>query len=312
MSANRPTLAQLRAVVQKGRHREIGNWLARRLGRPSAVYGTWLAVRLKITANQATLAALAASLGGAAAIGTGGRGGFIVGVGLCHLAFWLDHVDGQIARWRGTASLDGVYYDYVMHHVANLALGFALGFGLAARTGGLFWAPVGFSIALGWTILSLHNDCRYKAFFQRLKSSSERYRVAGGAGGRPAPPPSWPRRGRAALTYPLYKACEPHVVLVGLTALAALAVFDARVWLACWRGFALASAAVAPLLAAARVARSVSRGSTEAEFRAWFRPIGEFVASAGDECVVSRRRPLDTGRDAVVLRSAVDRSYEAA
>lgn len=312
MSADRPTLAQLRAVVQKRRHHEIGNWLARRVARPSAIYGTWLAVRLKITANQATFAALVASLGGALAIGTGDRGAFVVGVALCHLAFWLDHVDGQIARWRGTASLDGVYYDYLMHHVWNLALGFALGFGLAVRTGRLFWAPVGFTIAVGWTVLSLHNDCRYKAFFQRLKSSSESYRVDGGAGGRPAPPPSWPRRGRAAVTYPFYKACEPHVVLLGLTVLAALAAVDSGVWLACWSACTMATALAAPLLGAARVARSVSRGSTETEFRAWFRPIGEFVAGAGDEGVLSRRRPLDTGRDTVVSRSAADRSSEAA
>ena len=98
MSADRPTLAQLRAVVQKGRHREIGNWLARRVARPSAVYGTWGAVRIGMTANQATLASLTASLCGAAAIGSGGRLAFAVGVGLGGLAFWLDHVDGQIAR----------------------------------------------------------------------------------------------------------------------------------------------------------------------------------------------------------------------
>ncbi|MDR3620882.1 MAG: CDP-alcohol phosphatidyltransferase family protein [Paludisphaera borealis] len=312
MSADRPSLAQLRAVVQKGRHREIGNWLARRVARPSAVYGTWLAVRLGITANQATLASLAASLGGAVAIGSGDRVAFVAGVGLCHLAFWLDHVDGQIARWRGTASLDGVYCDYLMHHVANLALGFALGFGLAERTGGLFWAPVGFAIAAGWAVLSLHNDCRYKAFFQRLKSSPENYRVDGGAGGRPAPPPAWPRRGRAAITYPLYKACEPHVVLLGLTGLAALALADPRAWEACWKACSLPMAVIAPLLGAARVARSVSRRSTEAEFRAWFRPIGEFVAGAGDGNVVSRHRPLDMAGDDVVSPTAEDRSNEAA
>ena len=46
-----------------------------------------------------------------------GRGrGSSSGVVLAHLAFWLDHVDGQVARWRGTASLDGVYLDYLMHH----------------------------------------------------------------------------------------------------------------------------------------------------------------------------------------------------
>ena len=102
--------------MQKGRHREIGNWLARRWGRPSAIYGTWLAVRLGLSAHQVTLAALAGEPGR-------GRGhrhrvapGFLLGVGLAHLGFWLDHVDGQVARWQGTASLDGVYHDYLMHH----------------------------------------------------------------------------------------------------------------------------------------------------------------------------------------------------
>ncbi|MDR3633642.1 MAG: CDP-alcohol phosphatidyltransferase family protein, partial [Isosphaeraceae bacterium] len=182
-----PTLEELRARVHKDRHREIGNWLARRLARPAAVYGTWVAVRLGLSAHQVTLASLLASLGAAAAVASGSRGGFIAGAGLAALAFWLDRVDGQVARWRGTASLSGVYLDYLMHHAANLALGFALGYGLAARTGDPRWAIAGFAIAAGWALLSLHNDCRYKAFFQRLKREPGAFRVAGGSGGRPSP-----------------------------------------------------------------------------------------------------------------------------
>src|SRR5262245_11141897 len=131
----RPTLDELRSRVQKDRHREIGNWLARQVARPSAIYGTWLAVRWGLSAHQVTLTALSASGAAAVALATGSRAGFVAGVALAHLAFWLDHVDGQVARWRGTASLDGVYFDYLMHHVANLGLGFGLGYGLAARTG---------------------------------------------------------------------------------------------------------------------------------------------------------------------------------
>ncbi len=181
------------ATVQKQRYREIGNWLAGRFARPTAVFGTWAAIRLGLSAHQVTVAALAANLGGAVAIGTGSRAGFVAGVALAYLGFWLDRVDGQVARWRGTACLDGVYFDYMMHHVSNLALGFSLGFGLASRSGQLAWAIAGFAIATGWALLSLHNDCRYKAFFQRLKSADDNYIVAGGGGGRPAPL----RRGRS-------------------------------------------------------------------------------------------------------------------
>jgi phosphatidylglycerophosphate synthase len=269
---DRPTLAELRARVQKGRHREIGNWLARRVARPSAVFGCWLAVRLGLSAHQVTAAAWVASMAAAAAIGTGTRSMFVLGVALAHLAFWLDHVDGQVARWRGTASLDGVYLDYLMHHAANLALGFALGYGLAARSGDIRWTIAGFAIGAGWTMLGLHNDCRYKAFFQRLKAATGSYRIDGGSGGRPQPPARWPRRGLAAITWPAYKACEPHVVLLGLTAMAGLAVALPAIWLCFWRGGVIAIAVVSPLLAIARMTRSVRRGSVETDFDRWFLP----------------------------------------
>ncbi len=302
MSVDRPSLDQLRAVVQKGRHREIGNWLARRVARPSAVYGTWAAVRLGLSAHAVTSAALLTGLASAAAIATGGRWGFVAGAILAHAAFWLDHVDGQVARWRGSASLDGVYFDYLMHHVLNMATGFALGFGLAVRTGRVGWAAAGFSIALGWTLLGLHNDCRYKAFVQRLKSSRESYRVDGGAGGRPAPAPGWPRRGLGIVTYPAYKACEPHVVLIGLTGLAGLASAAPSLWETCWAVGVAGMAAAAPVLAAARIRRAIGKAATEAEFRAWFRPI----VSTSD------RRPLDAAESGVVSTVSVHRTTEAA
>jgi len=280
MTAAGPTLAALRARVQKDRHREVGNWLARRVARPSAVYGAWAAVRLGLSADQVTAAALAAALAGSVAIGGGGRISFVAGVALLHLAFWLDHVDGQVARWRGTASLDGVYLDYLMHHTQNLALGFALGYGLGVRTGEPAWSAAGFLVASGWAGLGLHNDCRYKAFFQRLKRSGSSYRVDGGAGGRPAPPAPWPRRGLGMLTWPAYKACEPHVVLLALTGLAALAMISPRVWEAAWRAGVLGMAALAPVLAAARAVRAARRRTTEAEFRRWFRDGGGPEAGA--------------------------------
>jgi hypothetical protein len=270
---SRPTLAELRLKVHKDRHREIGNWLARRVVRPAAVYGTWLAVRLGLSAHQVTLLALASNLAAALALMTGSRGGFVAGVALAHLAFWLDRVDGQVARWRRTASLDGVYFDYLMHHAANLALGFALGYGLAAASGDLRWAAAGFAIALGWAALGLQNDCRYKAFFQRLKRETSSFRIDGGSGGRPSPPAPWPRRGRAAWTWPLYKSCEPHVVLLGLTVLALVAILAPPVWSVLWRGAVGTMAVLAPALALGRAARAVTGRTVSLEFDRWFQPL---------------------------------------
>jgi hypothetical protein len=280
MMSRWPTVTELKASVQKDRHRKIGNWLARHVARPTAVYGCWLAIRLGLSAHQVTLAALCASLGAAVMIGTGKRSFFVVGVMLAHLGFWLDHVDGQVARWRKTVSLDGVYLDYLMHHAANLALGFALGYGLATRTGEMRWTIAGFSIAAGWALLSLHNDCRYKAFFQRLKSNTRSYRIDSGAGGKPRPPAPWPRRGHGVITWPAYKLCEAHIVLIGLTVFAVLAVALPTLWLGLWRAGVLLLAVLAPVLGIGRVARSVSRGTVESEFARWFRTIEVETASS--------------------------------
>jgi len=273
MSDNRPTLGELRARAQKGRHREIGNWAARWIGRPVAIYGTWLAVRIGFSAHQVTCLALVASLSAAALIATGVRGLFVAGVALAQVAFWLDHVDGQVARWRGTVSLDGVYFDYLLHHVANLALGFALGYGLAAQTGDRRWTLAGFAIAVGWALLSLHNDCRYKAFFQRLKSTEECFIVEGGAGGRPAPPKRWPRRGLGVFTWPAFKLCESHTVLLELTALAGLALVAPSLWVLLWGVLAAVMSVLAPALGLARASRAIAVGAVEDEFGRWFRPI---------------------------------------
>jgi phosphatidylglycerophosphate synthase len=275
MIARGPTILELKARVQKDRHHEIGNWLARRVARPTAVYGCWLAIRLGLSAHQVTLLALSSSLAAAFAIGSGHRLWFVIGVALAHLAFWLDHVDGQVARWRGTVSLDGVYLDYVMHHAANLTLGFALGYGLATRLGDPRWAITGFAIGLGWAGLSLHNDCRYKAFFQRLKSTARSYRVDGGGGGRPHRPAPWPRSGRAAFTWPAFKACEIHVITLGLAALAVAAVLNPTAWILAWQTLVLLMAVLAPALAIGRTARSVAARAAESEFSRWFHPLTE-------------------------------------
>ncbi|WP_152053339.1 CDP-alcohol phosphatidyltransferase family protein [Tautonia marina] len=272
MTQSRPTLAELRRRELYGPDARIGNLLARWFARPTAIYGTWLAVRLGLSAHQLTVASLVAALAGAASLASGSQLGFVAGALLSLLAFWLDRVDGQVARWRGTVGINGVYLDYLMHHAASMAQGFALGFGLAARTGSLGWAAAGAFVSAGWMFLSLQNDCRYKAFFQPLKRSPGAFRVEGGAGGRPSPAPPWPRRGIGMLTWPSYKVCEPHVVLMALQGMAVLAVVEPSVWEWVWKGYVGGMAVLAPALATARIARAVWKGAVEEEFARWFRP----------------------------------------
>lgn len=76
------------------------------------------------------------------------------------------------------------------------------------------------------------------------------------------------------LSWPAYKVCEPHAILIGLTGLSALAAFAPASWLALWRLGLIVMAVLAPTLAIARAWRTVARGSIEAEFARWFVPDG--------------------------------------
>ena len=131
-TANRRRAADARRAEgpgpeRSGTARSATGW---RGGSPARRRSTacWLAIRLGLSAHQVTAAAWLLVAGGRGGDRHGGRGRCSSsGVALAHLAFWLDHVDGQVARWRGTASLDGVYLDYLMHHAANLATGLRAG-----------------------------------------------------------------------------------------------------------------------------------------------------------------------------------------
>lgn len=264
-------LAELERRCQKPEHRRVGNWMARRISRPAALRVTCIVAVWGISANVATLAAWAMAVGAAAAFGWGSTAGWLLGAALLQLWYLLDHVDGQLARFHGTASLDGVQLDYLMHHTVNLLIPLGVGYGLFVRSAEPRWLLGGLVWGVSLLLIGLVHDARYKAFIQRLKRVRGRLEVVGGGGGRPQAQPPMPRRPRALAVWTLRKVCEMHVVMNVLSALSVLQwlasdtdMVVGRVWLAL-----VAPAAV--LLASATLVRSQSRHAAEAEFAAWFR-----------------------------------------
>ncbi|MBN2295071.1 MAG: hypothetical protein JXM70_21765, partial [Pirellulales bacterium] len=93
----RPSLEELERICQKPDHRRLGNWMARRLSRPTALRVTWLIVPWGISANAATLLAWAVGMASAAAFAMGSPGWWLLAAALLQLWYLLDHVDGQLA-----------------------------------------------------------------------------------------------------------------------------------------------------------------------------------------------------------------------
>ncbi len=266
----RMSLEQLEARCQKPDHRRVGTWMARRVARPAALRVTWLVAPWGVTANMATLTAWAVGLGAAGCLATGSAVAWLAAAILLQLWYLLDHVDGQLARLRGTASLDGVQLDYLMHHTLNLLVPLGAGWGLCQRTAQTCWVLVGVAWGTASLLTTLHHDARYKAFVQRLKCVRGRLEVAGGAL-RPEPAPPRPRGALRLLAWAARKSCEMHVVMNLFTLIAAIEVL-ADPGLLVGRAYAGLMAVVGPAVAVWTLAKSQRRGAAESEFAAWFRP----------------------------------------
>jgi O-antigen/teichoic acid export membrane protein len=299
--ARRPTLAELEARCQKPNYRRTGNWMARRISRPMALRITWIIAPSGVSAHALTVLALISTLSAGGWFAMGSIGACLMGALLLQVWYLLDHVDGQIARWRGSSSLDGIQLDYLMHHVVNLVLPCSLGYGAWKMSGDECWLLLGFAFASGLLLLGLANDTRYKAFMARLKQldgiplmvrpgwnddqGTRRQRDKENATApcrlvplspcheaatQPSTPGAVSRPGNALrrTVHLARKLCEIHVVMNFVTAVAvaqwlAGVIWPMQVYLAVMGPLAL-------LTSVATLARDIRRGAAEREFERWY------------------------------------------
>jgi len=267
----RPSLKQLERQCQKPDHRRVGNWMARRVTRPAALRVTWVIAPWGVSATAISLAAWASAVAAAVAFGWGTLASWLVGAVLLQLWYLLDHVDGQLARLRGCASLDGVQLDYLMHHTVNLLIPIGIGFGVFRAQGGPLWLVAGIGWGTALLLVTLQHDARYKAFCQRLKRLKGRLEVVGGGGARPEAQPPVPRGPFRLAGWVARKFTEMHVLMNLLGLVALVQWFTGDVDLFTGRVSAIVCASAAAAVAVWTVARSFARGDAETEFARWYR-----------------------------------------
>jgi hypothetical protein len=293
------SLAELERRCQKPDHQRIGTWMARHISRPAALRVTWVVAPWGATANMATLAAWACGAGAAVALAWGTLIGWLLAAALLQLWYLLDHVDGQLARLRGTASLDGVQLDYLMHHTVNLLVPLGAGYGLGTQASGPWWPAMGLVWGLALLLVHLQDDARYKAFVLRLKRLRGTLEVCGGGGYRPEPGPPMPRRPMRLAIWLVRKACEMHVImnLLAAVALGAWLLGDWSLWAG--QAWLVLLAAPAVSVAVATLVHSQQRGAAEAEFARWYRvPAGNHLVYSEGWWVVEVSQFSESGRSA--------------
>jgi phosphatidylglycerophosphate synthase len=138
--------------------RNAEHWLARLFLRRVSLRVTALLIRTPVSANALTGWMIVVGLLGAVVIGlVAGLWGAVVGFVLIQAYFLLDLCDGEVARWRRTTSITGVYLDRVGHYLVEAAVLSALG----VRAGGQEfggWSTLGVAAGLCAILIKAETD----------------------------------------------------------------------------------------------------------------------------------------------------------
>ena len=259
------SLGELNKLCQKPDYKTKGNWYVRTILRDASLPMTWLLLHTRVTANQVTLISLAVSFVSMFFLAVSGSGAFLAGVAFLQLWYYLDHVDGQIARYRKTDCLTGRFLDFMTHHLVHTALFFAMGFYAYGVTENILFVVWGFMASLAILTFNVTHDVKYKTFFEKLQKE-------GGTITKQGDSPSNALKGTVPLSKRLFsflhKLCEIHVMMNILTLAAFLQFFlkdiDLRLFLSLTYGV------IAPLIAIVKLTYILKTRKIDQEFEAVF------------------------------------------
>lgn len=143
-----PTVAELRAATQPPGllDRDSGeHWAGRLYIRRVSPHVTRLLLATPLTPNGVTWLMIASGIAAGAVLGLPGLAAAVSAFALIQLQILLDCCDGEMARWKQTSSVTGVFLDRVGHFLTGAAL--PVGLGVRADGG---WDSIG-----GYTTLGL-------------------------------------------------------------------------------------------------------------------------------------------------------------
>jgi hypothetical protein len=151
------SISALRKTCQESRLREREtSWYYRHVLRSVSIHITRVVVLTPLTANQVTLMSGLAGVLAALLLSYGQYWCSVAGAALILLMELLDQVDGEVARYRGTASIKGkLFWDAWVHYLVRplLLVGVTLGVYRTSQDPNVFlW---GYAAVLGQAVMPL-------------------------------------------------------------------------------------------------------------------------------------------------------------
>lgn len=150
------SIKELRERCQKTKERPDPAWALARL-RKVSIYLTKLLLYTPVTANQVTLLMTLVGIGSGILFLFGDYWYSIAGALLLPLTYLLDLVDGEIARYRATASAKGTYYDGLSHAIVLPVVLVCISFGTYHISHNILMFVFGYLAALSFLLIEIEN-----------------------------------------------------------------------------------------------------------------------------------------------------------
>jgi len=241
--------------------------------RDAAIPMTWLLLHTAVSANQVTLAALLIGLAGCYAVSLQGDAGFVLGCFLLQFWYYLDHVDGQIARYRKQDCLTGRFFDFLMHHVIHGVLVFMLGAYFFYRDAHVAYLFIAWALSCMILVFNMLHDIKCKAFIEKITAGGEKtLRVMTREIGGKTAHEDVAKKSLKTLFSAAHKSVEIHVMM-NLMTLGALVNMmlapcrDSRSLLFVWYAVTL------PVLVTAKAVHAINTRKYDEEYAALFKTL---------------------------------------
>ena len=146
------TVKEYRALCQKNEQENY--FFDKYVFRKISIYFTIFFIRMKVSANQATFLSLLAALGSCYFLMFNSPLMMLMAVALVFLYHLLDHVDGELARYyiakgRQKPSIQGQYFDVLIHKYSTNLMLFFLGISVYNLYGHQWAVLLGFAACIG-------------------------------------------------------------------------------------------------------------------------------------------------------------------
>ena len=153
--------------------------------RPLSIYVTALMLRLNVTPMGATTLSIVLGLWGCWLIAWDS---WVAGILLVNVWYLLDHVDGEIARYRGIVSPTGLYFDTLANVFIQPGTFTAIGWALYQSTGEMVWLFTGLIASYGLLMLAIIPFCESNVILQWLQGGKKAPFAPASDGPASAPP----------------------------------------------------------------------------------------------------------------------------